>query len=132
MSASSCKSLRAEEKSLGNTVPEERNFQVRHLQEDKSARTENVKMQRNTPTNKAGKVCKPQPVLRSASRTLPPPGRSTKATDKAKSTAKNRTDARRSKKNPNAFYHGAIVGSFLGATLSTIITNLIVKTFQNA
>lgn len=131
MSASS-KSLRAEEKPLDNTLPEERNFQVRHLQEDKSVQIENVKMQRNTPAHKAGKVCKPRPVLRSASRTFPPPQRSTKATDKSKSTAKTRIDARKSKKDPNAFYHGAIVGSFLGATLSTIVANLIVKTFQNA
>lgn len=129
MSNSSSRPLRAEEKSLENIVPQE---QARHLQEDKSIQITHVKVQRNTPANKAGKVCKPQPVLRSGSRTLTPPGRSTKVTDKSKSAAKSRIDARKLKKDPNAFYHGALVGSFLGATLSTIITNLIVKTFQSA
>lgn len=33
-------------------------------------------------------------------------------------------------KDSDAFYHGALFGSFLGATLSTVVTNLIVKSLE--
>ncbi|QLQ77896.1 hypothetical protein HG537_0A01430 [Torulaspora globosa] len=30
----------------------------------------------------------------------------------------------------NSFYRGALLGSFLGATLTTVVTNLVAKAFQ--
>lgn len=33
-------------------------------------------------------------------------------------------------KDANLFYRGALLGSFLGATLTTVVTNLVAKAFQ--
>ncbi|QLL30330.1 hypothetical protein HG536_0A01470 [Torulaspora globosa] len=35
-------------------------------------------------------------------------------------------------KDANSFYRGALLGSFLGATLTTVVTNLVAKAFQTS
>lgn len=70
----------------------------------------------------AGKVGKPSAVLRNSrpnSQNEPRRGqvRSSNINDQTRGS--------------NSFYQGALLGSFLGATLTTVVTNLVARTFQN-
>ncbi|KOG96127.1 pheromone-regulated protein PRM3 [Saccharomyces eubayanus] len=48
-----------------------------------------------------------------------------------KSKKKDISESAIPKENKGSFYQGAIVGSFLGAAVTTVLSNLAVKAFQN-
>lgn len=79
-----------------------------------------VKVKKRRPV---GKVGKPNAVLRNSrpnSQNEPRQGqiRSSNINDQTRGS--------------NSFYQGALLGSFLGATLTTVVTNLVARTFQSS
>ncbi|CAI4038950.1 hypothetical protein SMKI_06G3020 [Saccharomyces mikatae IFO 1815] len=48
-----------------------------------------------------------------------------------KSKKKDATESKTQKENKGSFYQGAIFGSFLGAAVTTVLSNLAVKALQN-
>lgn len=99
------------------------------LAKETSIEPTTVKKRRVAVDGKSAKVCKPGPVTR----TLRP---TSKCQNKKNDRRKTETKACKPSKqdqstNPNSFYQGALLGSFLGATLTTVVANLVTKAFQN-
>lgn len=77
--------------------------------------------------SKEGRVMKPKPT---SSRSSRPASRSN--SNRYRESKSERSPATHgNEKDENSFYRGALLGSFLGATLTTVVTNLVAKALQN-
>lgn len=75
-------------------------------------------LEKKTPTPTKGRVSKPGRQRTASARS--------KARQVAMTTTRDQQQHQQKRSN-NSFYQGALLGSFLGATLSTVITNAVSK-----